>query len=164
MVYCLYGDSHSMDDKLKEILRKLQLYDPAYFPHDRPEDARPHRLKPKKEQTQQPQRRMDEEAAHGITHKMARIDINKDDKEAEKVLQVAVGTRAATKEQKSIVYRAITELKNKNRNEAGSISFSELRNYIPSAALNDDQMLAALLELDSDGRIHYEPKEEKIYL
>ena len=35
------------------------------------------------------QKRMEEES-HGITHKMARIDIHKDEREAEKVIQHAV--------------------------------------------------------------------------
>jgi DNA replicative helicase MCM subunit Mcm2 (Cdc46/Mcm family) len=39
MIYCLEGDCHAMDDKLKEILTKLELYDPVYFPHDK-EDHR----------------------------------------------------------------------------------------------------------------------------
>uniref|UniRef100_A0A1J3JYM5 Uncharacterized protein n=3 Tax=Noccaea caerulescens TaxID=107243 RepID=A0A1J3JYM5_NOCCA len=120
MVYCLYGESNAMDDKLKEILMKLALYDPAYFPNDRSEDQKHHR-QPKKKEAQQ--KRMEEEIAHGITHKMARIDINKDDKEAEKVLKVAVGTKV-TKEQKSLVYRTITELRNKSRNDGLSISIN----------------------------------------
>lgn len=54
MIYCLYGDSFAMDDKLKEILMKLSLYDPAYFPADSmaEETNRPHRNK-KKETAQQ---------------------------------------------------------------------------------------------------------------
>jgi hypothetical protein len=31
MIYCLYGDSHAMDDKLREILKRLGLYDAASF-------------------------------------------------------------------------------------------------------------------------------------
>lgn len=161
MVYCLYGESNAMDDKLKEILMKLALYDPAYFPNDRNEDHRHHK-QPKKKDAHKQQQRMEEEVAHGITHKMARIDINKDDKEAEKVLQVAV--TKVTKEQKSLVFRAITELHNKSRNEGASISLNELRNQISAAALTTEQLLTALSELDSDGRIHFESKEGKIYL
>jgi hypothetical protein len=27
MIYCLYGDSHALDDKLKEIMKKLNVSD-----------------------------------------------------------------------------------------------------------------------------------------
>ena len=31
VIYTLYGDKSAQDDKLKEILKKLHLYDPIYF-------------------------------------------------------------------------------------------------------------------------------------
>jgi nitrate/TMAO reductase-like tetraheme cytochrome c subunit len=118
MIYCLEGDCHAMDDKLKEILIKLELYDPAYFPSDKDDTHRPHRKnkkdkdhdkkdhekrdQEKKDQEKKDhekrladkkaalQRKMEDESAHGITHKMARIDIHKDEREAERVIQQAV--------------------------------------------------------------------------
>lgn len=31
MIYCLHGDSYALDDRLREVLKRLGLYDAAYF-------------------------------------------------------------------------------------------------------------------------------------
>jgi DNA replicative helicase MCM subunit Mcm2 (Cdc46/Mcm family) len=84
MIYCLEGDCHAMDDKLKEILIKLELYDHAYFPNEREDGHKPRRGKKDQrlsaQKPSQEQKKMEEEAAHGITHKMSRIDIHKDER------------------------------------------------------------------------------------
>jgi DNA replication licensing factor MCM3 len=149
MIYCLEGDSNAKDDKLKEILKKLSLYDQAYFPNDKNAEEGPqkphrgHRNAQKKEAQQQAaqqsgQKRMEEESAHGITHRMQRIDINKDEREAEDVIQRAVAaSKPSPKEHKSIVFKALAEVKNKIRNENGSISYDDLRKHIPVGVLSN---------------------------
>lgn len=69
-----------------------------------------------------------------------------------------------SKQQKSIVFKALTELKNKTRNETGSITVKDLRKHIDIGILSDEELGNVLKELDSDGRIHYENNEQKIYM
>jgi len=41
MIYCLYGDNHALDDKLREIMKKLNVDSASYFGRA---EERPQRL------------------------------------------------------------------------------------------------------------------------
>lgn len=102
---------------------------------------------------------------------MARIDINKDEREADRVIQQAVASTVVvgdavvtvTKEQKSLVFKALTDLKNKKRNDNGYILMKDLRNHILISTLSDAALHQALQELDGSSNIHYVPNEARIY-
>jgi len=83
MIYCLYGDAKSLDVKLSEILRKLDLDDGTFFDLEVV-------AKPKGKTSKKDSKRMEDESG-GIIQKMSKIDINKDDKEIENIIKQAMG-------------------------------------------------------------------------
>lgn len=115
MIYCLEGDSHALDGELKDILKKLNLDDQVSF--DRPEDKNKAVKHPKKEM-----KKMDDEAK-GLITKMSKIDIHKDERQAEVVIKRAMEQiKTVKKEQRSMVFRAVTELKNALKTDQGAIT------------------------------------------
>jgi hypothetical protein len=58
-----------------------------------------------------------------------------------------------------MVFKALTELKNKTRNENGTVTVKDLRKHIDAAVLSDEELISVLKVLDADNRIHYEDKE-----
>ncbi len=116
---------------------------------------------------------MEEEAAHGITHKMARIDIHKDEREAEKVIKQAVAAKPEEvlvedkypKSYKSAVFKAITEANKGKRGDAG-ISFMDVVSRIPEETrlfVTNEVVTDLLMVLDKEGMIHFDTSNNRIY-
>ena len=117
MIYCLEGDSHALDNDLKEILRKLGLEDAFYFEKG-DEKQKGHKVVKKE------MKKMEDES-FGIVQKMSKIDIHKDEKEAEAVIKRAMTAQSPVnipKEKRSLVFRAITELKKQLKTDKGHIT------------------------------------------
>ena len=86
---------------------------------------------------------------------MAKIDINKDEKEAEEVIKRAVADPThITKEQKQQVFKTITEIKSKLRADT-AIYLKDLRRHPGVKGLTDSEIVAVLEEFDSDGKFIY---------
>ena len=59
---------------------------------------------------------------------MSKIDIHKDERDAETVIKRAMEQKnTVKKEQRSMVFRAVTELKNSLKTEQGAITLREIR-------------------------------------
>jgi DNA replication licensing factor MCM3 len=84
MIYCLEGDSNALDGDLREILRKMGLDDGLFF--ERVDDKHKGHKVGKKEV-----KKMEEESK-GIIQKMSKIDINKDEREAEAFIKLAMSS------------------------------------------------------------------------
>ena len=159
MIYCLEGDSNALDSDLKETLKKLGLDDGFSF--DRGEERLKSNIK------QQPKREVKkmEDEAKGLVSKMSKIDINKDEREAERIIRLAMSKDSAvTKEHKSMVYRAINELNRSMKVAGGAITIKELRKKLDQKEIGNEEIGAALQILDKDGRIHFDEQTEKIYM
>lgn len=157
MIYCLEGDSHALDGELKDILKKLNLDDQVSF--DRPEDKNKAVKHPKKEM-----KKMDDEAK-GLITKMSKIDIHKDERQAEVVIKRAMEQiKTVKKEQRSMVFRAVTELKNALKTDQGAITLREIRKKLDSKQISNEEIGAAIRILDEEGHIHYDAATEKIYM
>lgn len=156
MLHCSHGDSHALDDKLKEILRKLDLDDGTFF--EKPQDPK---TKAVRGSAKKDGRKMDDESG-GLIQRMSKIDINKDDKDAEAIIKRAITEKVkVTKEQKSAVFKALTQLKNSHKGDKGSFTLNELRKKVN---LSPQEIGAALGELDEAGHMHYDSSTEKIYM
>ena len=79
MIYCLYGDSHALDDKLKEIMKKLNVSDGSTMIKN--EDKKSTKAGTKKEV------KKIEDQTHSLVNNVTKIDINKDEKEAETMIR-----------------------------------------------------------------------------
>lgn len=100
-----------------------------------------------------------EEESHGLVQKMSKIDINRDEKEAEAVIKRSMAGTNITelkKEQKSLVFKAITELKNRSKSDKGAISLKDLRKKIVEGLVSNEEIGIAIKALDHDGHIHYD--------
>jgi len=77
-----------------------------------------------------------EDEAKGLVSKMSKIDINKDEREAERIIRQAMSQdKVVTKEHKSMVFRAINELNRNQKVAGGAITIREIR---PNAFRPDD--------------------------
>lgn len=133
MIYCLEGDSYALDGDVKEILRKIGLEHTFVF--EKPQDKN----KRYSGGSRKDNKRMDEES-HGLINKMSKIDINRDEKEAEAVIKRAMaGTTdfELKKTQKSLVFKAIAELKNKSKVNKGGISLKDLREKLDESLISN---------------------------
>jgi DNA replication licensing factor MCM3 len=74
MIYCLYADCHALDDKLREILRRLNLDDGSAFEKPDEPKQRNARSSAKKDN-----KKMEDEASK-VLSKLSKMDISKDDK------------------------------------------------------------------------------------
>lgn len=96
---------------------------------------------------------------------MSKIDIHKDERDAEAVIKRAMSQKITVKkEQKSMVFRAITELKNSLKTEQGSISIKEIRRKLDTKQISNEDIGAAIRVLDEEGHIHYDDQTELIYM
>ena len=76
--------------------------------------------------TKKEEKRMKDET--GLVSRMSKIDINKDERDAEATIKRAMGENLEVgKEQKKIVFKVITELKNKSKSSSGAITLKEIR-------------------------------------
>lgn len=158
MIYCLEGDSNALDSDLKETLKKLGLDDGFSFDRS-DEKSRGMKQQPKKEV-----KKMEDEAK-GLVSKMSKIDINKDEREAERIIKLAMSQdNIATKEHNSMVYRAINELSRSLKMAGGAITIREIRKKLDKKDISNEEIGAAIQFLDKEGRIHFEEQSEKIYM
>jgi SOS response regulatory protein OraA/RecX len=64
------------------------------------------------------------------------------------VIKQAIGEEVATtKEQRALVYRGLTEVKNRKRGDNTSVSLKELRKQLEVKAISNEVLEAALAEL-----------------
>lgn len=92
-----------------------------------------------------------EEEEIKMTQKMSKIDINKDQKQADKVIQKALASQnvaVISKEKKAAVFKALTILKNKPRNEGGAVSLRELKKQASLSDFSEEDFKLALISLD----------------
>ena len=78
---------------------------------------------------------------------MSKIDIHKDEREAENVIKRAMEQDHKTtvkKEQRSMVFRAVTELKNSLKTEQGAITLREIRRKLDMKQISNEEIGAAL--------------------
>ena len=144
MIYCLYGDSHALDDKLKEIMKKLNVSDGSTMIKN--QDKKSTKAGTKKEV------KKIEDQTHSLVNNVTKIDINKDEKEAETMIRNVITNNnpkiPITKQQKSLVFKALTELKNHLKTSKGAISLKELRKKVDAKLVNNEQLGLAIKELD----------------
>lgn len=99
---------------------------------------------------------------------MSKIDIHKDEKEAEAIIKRAMKSQPhdieVPKEKKSIVFRAITEIKNHLKTDKGHITLKEVRKKVDAKQISNEEMGVIINALDEDGHIHYDPQTERIYM
>lgn len=109
---------------------------------------------------------------------MSRIDINKDEREADNVIQQAINSQPNNKSEegnlvdekhprsyKSAIFKAITEANKGRRGDMG-MSYMDVVNRIPEPIrklLSDEIIKEILLELDMTGQIHYDITSNRIY-
>lgn len=114
---------------------------------------------------------------------MSRIDIHRDEREAERVIQQAVASTLPAggkpssaedklsegefpKEQKAVLYRALNEARGRKRNDSVGISFADMCRELPARfrELNSEATLLAMLnEMDHEAQIHYDRASDRIY-
>jgi len=71
----------------------------------------------------------------------------------------------AAKEIKSHVFKMLTELKSRSRNDKGLITINDIRKAVnPDIVSRPEDLGAALNELDQAGQIHYDGTSEKIFM
>jgi SOS response regulatory protein OraA/RecX len=64
------------------------------------------------------------------------------------VIKQAIGEEVTTtKEQRALVYRGLTEVKNRKRGDNTSVSLKELRKQLEVKAISNEVLEAALAEL-----------------
>ena len=83
MSYCLEGDSFALDSDLRDVMKKLRLDDPSFF------EKGEERSRPQKNVVKKEVKKMEEDIK-GIVRKVDKIDINRDEKEAEIVIKRAM--------------------------------------------------------------------------
>lgn len=153
MIYCLEGASNALDSELREILKNLSLDDAFSF--EKGDDKKPQKGAKKEV------KKMEDETK-GIISKMSKIDINQDDREAEKVMKRAMGQEGEVKKEvRSAVFRAISDL---NRVRAGGHDFKEIKRKINRQDISNEEIGYAIRSLEDEGRIHFDPQTEKIYI
>jgi hypothetical protein len=97
---------------------------------------------------------------------MSKIDIGKDERDAEKIIKKAIeGNIDVTKEQISIVFKALTEIKSKKKGDT-AITMLDVRRQIQKDSKNitDEELGGALRQLGIIGHIHYESETNRIYM
>jgi len=72
--------------------------------------------------------------------------------------------KTVKKEQRSMVFRAVTELKNALKTDQGAITLREIRKKLDSKQISNEEIGAAIRILDEEGHIHYDAATEKIYM
>ena len=68
------------------------------------------------------------------------------------------------KEQKKLVFKVITDLKKKSKSNSGAITLKDIRKKLEKDNISNEEIGAAIAKLDGEGHIHYDPKEEKLYV
>lgn len=94
-------------------------------------------------------RKIDEEAQ--LNKHMAKMEINKDEKEADRILSQAVEGKMlpTTKEQRAMVFKILSELKSKARGKP--LTVKEVRGRIPLKELSEEDFQAVLQFLSNEG-------------
>ena len=68
------------------------------------------------------------------------------------------------KEQRSLVFRTITELHNHLKVDKGAISLRDVRRKLDAGKISSEEIGSAIKVLDDEGHIHYDSQTEKIYM
>jgi len=100
-----------------------------------------------------------------LIQKMNKVNINEEENEVERVIKEAMMSKEpveVTKEMKSIVFKACSELNKKTR--GGAFSFMDIRRMIPVESLSDEQIGETLKVLDDGSAVHYDAASGKVYL
>ena len=71
---------------------------------------------------------------------------------------------AVRKEQKSLVFKTITEINNHSRMNSKAISLKDIRRKLDENVISNEEIGAAIKELDDEGHIHFDSQTEKIYM
>ena len=85
MSYCLNGDKEHLSEKLIDIMRKLGHDESLVKPSD---PSKPQKPKAMKKQT----KKMEDDDTVGLINKIQKIDINKDEKELEEIINRAIAS------------------------------------------------------------------------
>lgn len=157
MAYCLFGDSHALDDKIREILSTMEVDEPL----GDLKANRPRRERQPASNRKARGREMEEEVAASLTQKMSKIDIHKEDEEAERVIQQSLVP--VVKEMKSKVYKALTVLTNRSRGDKG-ISIRELAESPQCEGMDEPTIRRVVESLANDSKIHFDEKSGKVYM
>lgn len=97
-----------------------------------------------------------------LAKEIEKLDIHKDEKEAEKVLKrAAKSTEKISKAKKSTVFKKLAELKNKKR--GGIVLLKDLVAELKDE-MEEKTIIAALDMLDDEHAITWEVNEGKIYM
>ena len=76
---------------------------------------------------------------------MSKIDINKDEKEAEIVIKRAMHEHETVrKELKSMVFKTITELKNNSKSSNQAIALKEIRRKLDASVISNEEIGSAI--------------------
>lgn len=96
-----------------------------------------------------------------LVQKVSKIDLNKDDRDAEAVIKAAMASQNSQivlkKESRALVFKTIVNLKNHLKNSGGGgISLRELRDKIDEKLVSNEELGLAIKKLQEDGQIVYE--------